>query len=96
MKTLRILLLVACAGVLAACGSKLTPENFARVKSGMTEEEVRDILGKPDQLEGGELLGLSSSTYTYHNEGSVATIGFINGKVTLKNIGPDSTGKTAK
>ncbi|NJL19468.1 MAG: hypothetical protein HC901_04265 [Bdellovibrionaceae bacterium] len=37
-------------------------------------------------MEGGELLGLSSATYSYRRDGAEATIGFINGKVTLKNI----------
>lgn len=70
--------------VLVACGSKLTPENFAKVKNGMSEEEVKEILGKPDEVESGEVLGLTSTTYTYDDQGGFARIGFINGNVATK------------
>ncbi len=70
--------------VLSSCGSKLNPDSFALVKTGMTEEEVKDLLGKPDEVESGELLGLTSSTFTYDNDGGYAQIWFINGNVSRK------------
>ncbi len=36
---------------LAACGSKVNQANFDKIKSGMTEQEVLDILGKPDETQ---------------------------------------------
>lgn len=88
MKTLKqwICCLGLCAGltVIVACGNQLSPENLTQVKNGMTEEEVKSILGKPTEVETGEMLGLSSSTYTYTKGESKAVVGFINGKVTHK------------
>lgn len=76
--------LMAAALLLVSCGNKLNPETFAQVKTGMTEEEVRDLLGKPDEVESGELLGLTSTTFTYDNDGGYAQIWFINGNVSRK------------
>lgn len=81
---LKILLVVATIGVLVACGSKLTPDNFSLVKNGMTEEEVKGLIGKPNGVKSDEMLGLSSTIYTYSKGESEAKIGFINGKVTHK------------
>jgi outer membrane protein assembly factor BamE (lipoprotein component of BamABCDE complex) len=57
MNAKHCLLLVAI--VLAAAGcSKLTPENYAKIKPGMTYEEVRAILGSPDRCD--DLMGFKS------------------------------------
>jgi hypothetical protein len=37
---------------LSACGSKITKENFNKVKQGMSEKEVEGILGSPNQQTG--------------------------------------------
>ncbi|MEM6821973.1 MAG: outer membrane protein assembly factor BamE [Verrucomicrobiota bacterium] len=68
--------------VMVACGNKLTSDNFAKIKNGMTEEEVKSLLGKPSEVKSGEMLGLSSTTFTYKKGESSAVVGFINGKVT--------------
>jgi hypothetical protein len=46
--------------LLAAC-SKLTLENYDRLKSGMSYQEVKDILGSPSQCS--EVLGVKSCTW---------------------------------
>ena len=38
---------VGAAMLLAACGSRLSEENFAKVKDGMSEQDVIAILGTP-------------------------------------------------
>lgn len=38
--------MVAIALALGGC-SKVTPDNFARIEEGMTEQEVASILGTP-------------------------------------------------
>jgi hypothetical protein len=78
------LCVLVAALVLVACGSKLNPDSFAEVKTGMSLEEVKALLGKPDEVESGELLGLTSTTYTYDNDGGYAQIWFINGNVSRK------------
>lgn len=69
---------------LAACGNKRTPDNLARVKSGMSTEEVKAILGKPDRVETGSILGLEGTTFFYEKDGAKVQIQFINGEVTVK------------
>ncbi|MEM1156654.1 MAG: hypothetical protein AAF649_03730 [Verrucomicrobiota bacterium] len=50
----------------------------------MTEEEVKDLIGKPSAVKNDEMLGLSSTVYTYTRGKTEAKVGFINGKVTHK------------
>ena len=51
---------------------------------GMTEEEVKELIGKPSAVKNDEMLGLSSTIYTYTKGNTEAKVGFINGKVTHK------------
>jgi hypothetical protein len=46
--------------LLAAC-SKLTQENYDRLKSGMSYQEVKNILGAPSQCN--EVLGIKACTW---------------------------------
>lgn len=46
--------------LLAAC-SKLTLENYDRLRSGMSYEKVKEILGAPSQCS--EVLGVKSCTW---------------------------------
>jgi len=82
--TLRCLLCLGILGVLVACGSKLTSDNFSLVKNGMTEDEVKELIGKPSIVKNDEMLGLASTIYTYSKGEAEAKVGFINGKVTHK------------
>ena len=51
---------LAAAAFLAGCGdSKITKENFAKIKEGMTKAEVVAILGEPT---GTELVGQINDT----------------------------------
>lgn len=54
---MRVLILLAAALVLAAC-SKLTEANYAKLKSGMTIEEVEAVMGSADKCD--EALGFRS------------------------------------
>lgn len=54
------LLVVALAFVLAACG-KLTAENYAKLKVGMSYQEVTGILGSPAGCS--DVAGLKSCTW---------------------------------
>jgi hypothetical protein len=56
---LRIRLLAAViAGFVATGCSKLTPENYAKLKAGMSYDEVKAILGDPARCE--DLVGFKS------------------------------------
>ncbi len=49
--------------------SRLTPDNFAKITEGMTEQEVRSILGKPQNLDSSSMLGLLSGTVYKYSQG---------------------------
>lgn len=60
--------------------SKVTKDNFAKLKDTMTEKEVVDILGEPSKtkdIQGGKELNWESGSNSI-------TIGFLNGKVAYK------------
>ena len=78
-----ILILLMTAALLAGCG-KLSNENLSRVKTGMSEVEVKSILGKPSRTETGETLGIRGTTYYYESGGAEVKIVFLNDSVMVK------------
>ncbi len=76
--------LVVAAALLAAGCSKVTQENFARIRDGMSEQEVRDVLGAPTESSSLGALGLSGTNSKWVTPDAVITIQFVNGKVRLK------------
>jgi len=81
----RFLLAVAFALLLAAC-SKVDQAHYAKVTSGMSEEQVYDILGKPDEASSRDLLGVSTTSAKWVSGDAVITIQFIDGKVRLRSF----------
>lgn len=79
--------IVSCllALVLVACSSKLTNENFTKIKNGMSEGEVQAILGEPSKVENSEVLGFRNTTYYYESGKTRVQISFINDGVITKN-----------
>ena len=55
----RVVALLACC-LLAAC-SKVNQENYAKLKAGMSKDEVESLLGAPGECAGA--LGMSSCTW---------------------------------
>ena len=85
MNKLAIALVLTLA--LAACGAQATGENYAKIKSGMTPEEVYKLIGKPTRRSGGGVGGLSVTTETFKGPENLITVTFANGKVAMKTIG---------
>jgi hypothetical protein len=86
MKTTRFLTLVLTAALLAACArARLTPENWAKIQSGLAEAEVLKVLGTPARTEGGSLLGVTGTIYTFEEgkdeKRKVVQVICVNGKV---------------
>ena len=77
------MLAVLAAFLLAAC-SKVTQENYARIKEGMSEKEVVAILGSPSEASSGSGLRISGTTLTWKGGDAVITVRLLNGKVALK------------
>lgn len=64
--------------LLAAC-NRITAENYDKLKSGQTYEEVTQVLGKPGRCD--ELVGIRSCRWG--NDQSNITVNFVSGKVVL-------------
>lgn len=83
MKPIRALLVAAL--VLAAC-SKVTQENYAKVREGMTEQEVQAILGAPTESSTTTVLGISGTSSKWVSGDTAINIRFVNGKVALSSF----------
>jgi hypothetical protein len=77
--------LAAAALLLAAC-SKVSADNYARIEPGMDREQVHQILGKPDEVNGASIGPLSLSTEVWKGRQQVITITFTGSSVGLKSI----------
>ena len=73
-------------GCLAACGSRLSPENFDKIREGMSQKEVLDILGEPVIAEGSSFLGISGGEAVWRDDKTTITVHFLNDKVVGKRM----------
>ena len=73
---------------LAAC-SKVNADNYAKVKANMTREQVYEVLGKPDEVSGGDIGPISMSTETWIGSKETVKVTFGGDKVVLKSIAPN-------
>jgi hypothetical protein len=69
---------------LAGCGSKITQENFDQVHTGMSQDEVTAILGKPTESSSVSFGALSGGSWIWKKNGAMIAIQFANGKVLAK------------
>jgi protein involved in sex pheromone biosynthesis len=83
MKT--VFALLAAALLLAAC-SKVTQDNFAKIRDEMSEQEVHAILGSPTESSSTTVLGISGTTSRWVSSDAEITIRFLGGKVALKSF----------
>ncbi len=74
----RLVVLALAVALLAGC-SKVTMKNYAKLKSGMTTDEVNTILGEPDSCS--EALFVRSCEWG--NEKRNITVNFVGGRVVL-------------
>ena len=84
-----IAILLLC---LAACGERLRAENFDKIHEGMSQKEVREILGEPVDAEGRSFLGFSSGEAVWKDEKTTITVHFLNDQVISKRISPTEKG----
>jgi hypothetical protein len=78
-------LALALALAVAAC-SKVNQENFAKVRDGMSEQEVHALLGSPTESSSVSVLGISGTSSKWVTKDAVVTVQFVNGKVRLKSF----------
>jgi hypothetical protein len=84
----RTAIALAAALLLAACGSKISAENFERIRNGMTQKEVVAILGEPAETSAIGIGGLSG--------GMEISVQFVNDKVQAKQLSRESARPQAK
>ncbi|MDM4771206.1 hypothetical protein [Solimonas sp. SE-A11] len=82
----RPLATLALAALLLAGCSRVTPENYERVEAGMSRADVHSILGKPDEVSGGGLGGISVSTETWKGSKHVVSVSYGGDTVVIKHI----------
>ena len=78
-----IAILLLC---LAACGARLSQENFDKIHEGMSQKEVREILGEPVDASGASLLGFSSGEAVWKDDKTTISVHFLNDKVITKQM----------
>jgi hypothetical protein len=82
---IRAALAVIAIVALAAC-SKVTEDNFAKIRDGMSEQEVIALLGKPSESSSISVLGLSGTASKWVEGDAAITVQFVNGKVRGKSF----------
>ena len=82
VKALIVVILVSF--VVAACGSKVNQANFDKITTGMTEEEVKKILGPPTETSSMSIAGFSGTSSKWEGKSGTIVIQFFNGKVQIK------------
>lgn len=73
--------------LLAACSSRVTPENYEKLQSGMSKAQVHTILGAPDSVTSddiGNVLSLTKETWKSRKQSITVTYG--NDSLALKSL----------
>ena len=79
-----LLLKVFILAAVIACGSAVNQANFDKIQSGMTMNEVVEILGPPTETSEVGFAGISGTTSKWQHNDSAIVINFLNGKVMAK------------
>lgn len=82
--------LILAALLLAACGAKISAENFERIQDGMTQKEVIAILGEPTETSSVNIAGVSGGMSTWKDGSTVISVQFLNGKVQAKQLAKEA------
>lgn len=85
---------MAALCLLGAC-TRVTQDNFSKIETGMTEQEVISILGSPSESSSSSLLGISGTASRWASRDAEITVRFVGGKVATKSFDspPASSGK---
>jgi hypothetical protein len=69
--------------LLAAC-SRISQENFAKIETGMPEQEVLSLLGSPTESSSVAVLGVSGTASRWVGRDAEITVRFVGGRVAAK------------
>ena len=70
--------------LLSACGSPVTQDNFAKIKTGMSQEDVEAILGSPDESSNATIGNFSGASASWKSSDATITVQFVNDEVQFK------------
>lgn len=93
---LQSLAIVLAALLFAACGSKVSAENFERISTGMTQKEVVALLGEPAETSAVSIAGLSGGMATWRDGNTEISVQFVNDKVQAKQLSRETARPQAK
>lgn len=82
-QTLRNIIFLLLLLALVAC-SQINQTNFDKVKTGMTMQQVTQILGQPSDVTSMDFAGISGTSATWKTKNTTIVIQFINDTVKLK------------
>lgn len=85
-KTLSRVTVVAGCLLLTACASKVTANNYKKIKVNMTPAQVQAILGSPDETSGTGFGTLSGLVEVWKHDGTRISVTFANNKMVVKNL----------
>ncbi len=85
MRAVWLLAPLLAFALLAGC-SRATQDNYNKVESGMSQDEVYAILGKPDEVNSGSIGSLTASSETWFGSDHTISVKFANGEVKMKSI----------
>lgn len=80
---LKTLLITFCCIALLAC-SKISQNNFEKIKNDMTMKQVITILGEPTSAESVNIMGISGTSAVWKDTQAEIDIQFLNDKVAVK------------
>lgn len=86
-------MLVTITLALAACGSKVNPENYGKIENGMTRDQVYSAIGKPTEVSSAGIGNLTASNETWRGDDHTISITFANDKVRFKSMSSNSAEK---
>lgn len=83
-KTLLKSLALGFLCVLVFACSKLSQQNFDKIKTNMTMQEVTAIIGQPTSSESINIAGISGTSAVWKNKDAEIDIQFLNDRVAVK------------
>jgi hypothetical protein len=81
-----VLVMVICMSLVSCGGSKISQENFEKIKTGMSLAQVTAILGPPTESSSVDVAVVSGTVSKWKAGDVTITIQFVNSKVVAKQL----------
>lgn len=81
---LKCLFLCCLAVLIASCNSRINKDNFDRIKTGMSLQDVVNILGNPSSSASISFGPSTVASVRWENRNGTITVQFFNGVVKIK------------